>query len=344
VNSPGNLQCRASLAVFISILKMSFPATSQTQTVWVRKDGNDATGDGSVLTPYLTVAKALSVITDAAGTKYYIVAVGPGRFDEAAIALKPNVWIVGSGGSAGGATRLTAAGNFITAHPDFALANGRAGLANLYLSGSTGLNLDLVALGGVAASRVFELNNVGMNGPVIFRAKNEPDFVDWVGGRTFGACVFSSGSLFIKDVYFIGSMTADSDGPVELGADFVGCFFSNGVNVTAGVGGVCAARFRASSLDGAVNITGNQATASFDAGSKPSDANLNIIDGGVEQNMNDATALDFADGGNVIDWPDGPPGRVHDAIAQLAARDIARQTEIANLDARVTALENPPPP
>lgn len=82
----------------------SFVSTpSLDQNYWVTKQGNDTTGNGSVGQPYLTIAKALSVILDSAPTKRYTINVGPGDYNEN-LSLKANVFIKGAGPIS---TRLT---------------------------------------------------------------------------------------------------------------------------------------------------------------------------------------------------------------------------------------------
>ena len=61
------------------------------QIVYVGKNGNDTTGDGTWTTPYLTIVKAISTITDATSVKQYLVSVGPGLYVEAAITMKEYV-------------------------------------------------------------------------------------------------------------------------------------------------------------------------------------------------------------------------------------------------------------
>lgn len=64
--------------------------------IFVCKNGNDTTGDGSHHNPYLTICKALSVITDNDHTTRYIIEVGPGEFVEDTITMKQYVSIKGS--------------------------------------------------------------------------------------------------------------------------------------------------------------------------------------------------------------------------------------------------------
>lgn len=65
------------------------------QDVYVTKQGNDTTGNGSIGLPYLTIAKAYTSITDSSPTKRYCIIVGPGDYAEN-LTIKANVFLRGS--------------------------------------------------------------------------------------------------------------------------------------------------------------------------------------------------------------------------------------------------------
>jgi hypothetical protein len=68
----------------------------QDQILYVSKNGNDTTGNGSTNKPFLTISGAMNSITDASPTKRYAVHVAPGNYTETDILkIKPNVFIVG---------------------------------------------------------------------------------------------------------------------------------------------------------------------------------------------------------------------------------------------------------
>src|SRR5579872_1876688 len=70
------------------------PPPAATQTVYVSKAGNDTTGDGRFLSPFLTIQRAMTEISDASQTKIYSVQVGPGIYNDN-FAFKPWVSVVG---------------------------------------------------------------------------------------------------------------------------------------------------------------------------------------------------------------------------------------------------------
>lgn len=66
------------------------------QTKFVAKNGNDATADGTLNKPFLTISGAMASINDASPSKRYIINVNPGAYTETGIfELKANVFING---------------------------------------------------------------------------------------------------------------------------------------------------------------------------------------------------------------------------------------------------------
>lgn len=93
----GNLVGTASYAT--SALTASFAVNAEyswQQTKFVAKNGNDATADGTLNKPFLTISGAMASITDASPSKRYIINVNPGLYTESGIfELKANVFING---------------------------------------------------------------------------------------------------------------------------------------------------------------------------------------------------------------------------------------------------------
>lgn len=71
------------------------PSLTVTQIVYVMKNGDDTNGNGSIGAPYLTIATALTNITDSSPTKRYAISVGPGDYSENLV-LKANVFVIGT--------------------------------------------------------------------------------------------------------------------------------------------------------------------------------------------------------------------------------------------------------
>jgi len=90
---------------------------------WVSKDGNDTTGDGSVINPYLTVSKAYESIGDAADNaewndeekRFYLVFVAPGVYAESpSLPVRPSVWTWLAGSSIMGDVSLDVPAGLVT--------------------------------------------------------------------------------------------------------------------------------------------------------------------------------------------------------------------------------------
>ena len=79
--------------------KQSASLPTFSQTVYVSVQGNDTTGNGSIVNPYASITKAMASITDSTTTKRYQISVGPGQYSEntGTFNWKPWVWIVGIG-------------------------------------------------------------------------------------------------------------------------------------------------------------------------------------------------------------------------------------------------------
>ncbi len=65
------------------------------QLIYVEKGGDDAIADGSLGSPFATIASALAFIADASPSKRYVVKVAPGTYSENSLKLKANIFIVG---------------------------------------------------------------------------------------------------------------------------------------------------------------------------------------------------------------------------------------------------------
>jgi hypothetical protein len=128
--TPGNFRLLTDDGQFLPVV----PGASQpnppllpsmTQEVYVNKGGNDVSGDGTVLNPFLTIARAMADITDASAAKRYGIIIGPGEYADP-FALKPWVGIVALDGGENGAspngamvTELTVPANGITFDPSW---------------------------------------------------------------------------------------------------------------------------------------------------------------------------------------------------------------------------------
>jgi len=178
----------------------TFAAPNVNLTVFVDKSGSDSVGDGTAISPFASIAKALSVITNASTTNRYIINVGSGRFDESALVLKPWIWIIGQQRTA---TRVTSTQDLIL-DASFASGSHRFGFKDILLSGSNGVNFDLQTLGG-SGGVVFESQSFYVNNKFIYKCRTSADFLEsWNsqysggGGATY-SLEFYGGALIMKN-------------------------------------------------------------------------------------------------------------------------------------------------
>jgi hypothetical protein len=101
------------------------------QTVYVAKNGDDATANGGEHKPYATLSAAMAAISDASATKRYIIKVKAGTYTQAtALNLKANVFIVGE---ARDAVRISAS-SFGLDSSFSGSADNRSGMLNLIVT------------------------------------------------------------------------------------------------------------------------------------------------------------------------------------------------------------------
>jgi len=108
------------------------------QAIFVAKNGNDATADGTLNNPFLTISGAMASINDASPTKRYVINVHPGNYTEGTFSLKANVFI---NGYERNAVRITATS--FEMNSDFSGGGGidnRSGFANCILIGVANFN------------------------------------------------------------------------------------------------------------------------------------------------------------------------------------------------------------
>ena len=150
------------------------------QTVYVAKNGNDATGNGGEHAPYLTLQAALSSINDASATKRYIIKVKSGSYTETGVvSLKANVFVVGEHKDA---VRIGATSFGL--HSSFSgSADNRSGFANAILMNACDFNWATVTS---AAGKLY-FSDVAFNGAVSLYGHNNA-----TAQAAFHGCMFYS--------------------------------------------------------------------------------------------------------------------------------------------------------
>ncbi len=192
------------------------PPFTTTQALWVAPWGSDTTGDGSEDNPFLTIAHAQSVVTDASPTKFYNIMLYPGTFTEN-VAFKAFVNIVGFNPS-------TTSNGF---YPSDVVGNFSLG----------------PSFGGVDVGQFCLVSNVDVDGVLTldFVAATSPSgFVSFSNCQTEDAIAITGGlnnSVEFHDVVMLGDYT-QTNAQVE--------FF----NTNGGLGGFQTLNFSATGADG----------------------------------------------------------------------------------------------
>lgn len=146
-----------------------------TQIIHVDKGGNDASADGSLALPYLTIQAAIDDIVDANSTRRYSVKIHPGLYTEN-ITLKPYVSLHGESKET---TRISSASAIGIS------AAGRVEIRNLLIGGAININSS-----GFASGTVVDLIGCQVNGNITF------------SGRGAGSDYFQP-----REVYIVGNVS-----------------------------------------------------------------------------------------------------------------------------------------
>lgn len=121
------------------------------QELFVAKNGNDGTADGSLSKPYLTIAAAMAAITDASPTKRYAIKIQAGNYVESGdFDLKANVFLLGADRNM---TRISAT-SFRLAADFTGNADNRSGFSDL--SVLSPCNFDWAAVTSAAGKLYFQ--------------------------------------------------------------------------------------------------------------------------------------------------------------------------------------------
>ena len=184
------------------------PAYNVAQSVYVSNGGNDTTGLGTIIQPWATISYAMSQITDASSSKRYAIVLDAGFYSENnPISLKPYVYIVGKDRTA---NRINLNGNNFVLGSGWNSGSSRMGMFNIYLTGTTGVIMDMATAGGTG-SNVFEFDNFGVNGPFTFLGRaGSADFTQVSNSMFFGAVTLTTSSHSYQSCQFNSTVTVDT--------------------------------------------------------------------------------------------------------------------------------------
>jgi hypothetical protein len=152
----------------------AIPSGVLQQDVYVAKNGNDTTGNGSIAAPYLTAYAAMNSFTDNSASKYYVIHMAPGAYNEVSgFYVKPFVCILADGLSPN-ATTLETNGGAVTVDLRNA-ANNASGVTGdnsrntfAYIDLIAGLNVNRTSYDTVNTTTQVQLLNCTVGAAVAY--------------------------------------------------------------------------------------------------------------------------------------------------------------------------------
>jgi hypothetical protein len=232
------------------------------EVVYVTSNGNDSTGNGSLLFPFLTIGHALSTITTSSSVNPYVVKLGAGTYSETGLEIPVWVFLVGDAQQptkiidSSGAIKINSA--------SFSAGSERIGFFNLNLINSTGITIDFQAIGGAGSNQIY-MNNNQIVGPVIFRGRGS-DFYTGFENKFFGAYTSSGMQENHYVELFNNTVTFNTSGVTSTAcsSEFTACtFFSSLTFTSSGAGNTLTPEMISSPVSGTLTV--DQATTTLSA-------------------------------------------------------------------------------
>lgn len=252
---------------------------SVNQYYYISSQGNDSTGDGTYNLPFLTIAKAMGLITDAGASKrYFIKLIGTKIQEPTNVSLKPYVYIIGDSQD-GTYLRINGGAGAIVPDSSWSTVGGaRTGIQNIYLGGGTSINWDLLSVGPTTGtpSCNFTLTNVFVTGAFNYFGRIPGiDFLVifssyMIGNSSFDAVsVSGNGSIFQGNATFSATQAASN-------SQYTASSFLSNVTITAASTFTNTEQLNASALNGTLTLTdsGSLITLLSDSASYPKHANI----------------------------------------------------------------------
>jgi len=246
------------------------------QEVFVAKSGSDLTGTGSLLNPFASINAALASISDAAPAKRYAIRVQSGSYVESsAIALKPDVYIVGTNTYS---VRIQAAS--FELDPSFTGGGDkRSGIMNAIVVGACSFDMDSVTStdGKLFFQHVSFSNALTLNGHTTINQA----FFDCC--TFFGTLTFSGFNVgtFSNNRCFTSIVLNQSPLAIATVLNATGGF-ADSLTATAAVNNFnrrCSVFARGLKFDGTVTVDGPSAYFDYTVGSLPTNG-ATVVNGG----------------------------------------------------------------
>ena len=276
-------------------------------TLYVNKNGNDITGDGSIINPFLTWQAAVASITDATTSKRYAIVIGPGQYTHAGT-LKAFTYLVGVNPSL---TILNGGGTLDLPNG----ADARAGLYNINFSDGTqtirvtGNQFSNFYLGNCTLPRYIQAS--GQTNPVLYYLNCQPygGTLNIGGGNhRFFSCGGSDSAILRIN---------DEPSTATTNVELINCSWILQVigNNSSNINLSCYASLITSVTFDSVNA--GVVTCNFDSSVRVS--TITITSGSPVINwMTEAGSIGYT-ASNPAGWAGSPPTTVQEAIDRIAA-------------------------
>jgi hypothetical protein len=278
------------------------PRPVASQIVYVNKGGSDATGNGTIGLPFLTIGAAQASITDASPSKLYVVTVGPGTYAES-IVLKSGVYIEGPDIIT---TTLTGGVSLDPAFP----ANGQTGLLNFNILGDSTFTY--------SATPGF-VDNVG----VVYSGNLTVTGVDDSCSFTLDSCicdgntaVFTTCNFFPFNTSIANDVTLQSAGAVAATSEPESTYFAK-LTISAPGAGACDMNAAGGSVVGPLLVTGANASYTSTADGFPSGF---VVAGGASVTLGTTGDGIQYDPTNLANWSGVGPSSIGNALDRIAAK------------------------
>lgn len=263
---------------------LTSPGTDQ--IVYVTKNGNDTSGNGSFGKPFLTVAAALTSITSASPTKRYVIDIGPGDYSEN-LTLKANVFLNGHGPLA---TRIT--GSTIDINNttwNVASADNRSGAADIAINNVA--TWDFTAQAGNDSGKLY-FWNIRTSGAWTATALNAINQMSVQDAQFFGGLTCNGMNTFCSGVAWqSGSIVLNSSALAGVGTTFTAVGGRITGNITAAWTANLAMTVNLAGLNigssTVLTASGASCTINANDGSLPVPANRSIGSGATLNRLND---------------------------------------------------------
>lgn len=297
------------------IINSSGGSSSPGQIIYVRQNGSDITGNGTIESPYASITHAMSTITDAAWEKRYVIDIGPGNWADN---FSWKAWVFCKGNVVQ-ATRLT--GSININDPSWSIpgshSDARAGAQDIAFTGTLTLDWSLNPVSPGVSYGKFYFWNCNVNNNLTMIGINIINQVIYTTGFLFGGMTISgvnvttdgisgqTGTFLINSAPTQGSLTC-----------FGGGTFGN-LTLNYTVGAPISATLIDQPVLGAINISGAQASLSATDSSLPVQSQITLSGGATLTRLTDAYSMAYTPT-NPAQWATLPTSLTN-AIDRLAS-------------------------